>query len=62
MNSDNEQNSDILYQQLLHWLQNPETEATATDRPATSDLASSNRGQIRSPVDPVESMIEWQAP
>lgn len=62
MNSDNEQNSDILYQQLLHWLQNPETEDTATDRPATSDLASPQGGSIRSPVDPVDSMIEWQTP
>ncbi|MEC4804131.1 MAG: hypothetical protein SAJ12_02600 [Jaaginema sp. PMC 1079.18] len=58
MNSDNEQNPDILYQQLLHWLQNPETEATNVE----ASVIPPHQGQTHNPVDPVDSMIEWHTP
>lgn len=58
MNSDNEQNPEILYQQLLHWLQNPETEATNAEESVTP----LHPGQMNNPVDPVDSMIEWHTP
>jgi hypothetical protein len=63
MNSDNEQNSEILYQQLLYWLQHPRPHSTATDETAAEGSPNPpHQGPAPNSVHNVEPMIEWQPP